>query len=62
MNTATTVQLADLADSLGLAVGLTCDPAADPRERWLCSLGLDTFGAGADPAAAISAALGDIDG
>lgn len=62
MNTATAVQLADLANRLGLAVGLTCDPAADPRERWLCVVGLDSYGAGEDPAAAISAAVADLSG
>lgn len=58
-----TQHIESTARRVGLAVGVTFDPTAvDPRERWVCALGLDCYGAGASPATAIGAAICDLDG
>ncbi len=33
--------------------GLTCDPSAEPSERWVAAVGLDAYGAAADPIGAV---------
>ncbi len=55
-----TKQIRSISTRLGTSVGLTCDPTADPRERWIAVVGLDALGAGRTPEAALRATLGEL--
>jgi hypothetical protein len=57
----TTEMVRQIAERRGLAVGLVYDPDAEASECWVASVGLDAFGAGGYPSAAIGAALLDLD-
>ncbi len=56
----TTAEMRSIGISLGLSVGIVYDPAAEPAERWVATLGLDTFGAGETPGEALGNALGEL--
>ncbi len=56
MDTAT---LLSLATRTGLAVGLVCDPGAEPAERWVCTIGLDVAAAGPTPGHALALAAAE---
>ncbi len=49
-----------IAREVGLAVGLVVDPFGESHERWVSTIGLDAFGAGPTPEAALNAALDDL--
>lgn len=58
----TTELIQSVAFRTGLSVGLVFDVDADPRECWLCTIGLDASGTGAYPSAAVGRALLDLEG
>ena len=55
----TTVGMLQVAQDLGLCIGLTVDPGADASERWVASVGLDSYGAGSTPVEAVNSALAE---
>ena len=53
------VGMRGVAEELGLAVGLTFDPGAEPSERWVASVGLNAYGAGSTAVEAVNSALAE---
>ena len=53
-------RLEALARTTGLAVGLVCDPTAEPGERWLVTIGLDASAVAADATDAVDLAFAEL--